>query len=296
MNMIQAMVQSYLDRCNREAPGMSEAVLDQAARDFRDALDRRFNKPPKDGFSMGMSKVGRPTCQIQMEKMGAEREEKPYSFHMQMLIGDMTEIAAVAILKAAGVTVENEQEKVELRVAGERIFGRTDVTINGKIWDIKSASPFSFQNKFSRGFNAVAQDDVFGYVAQGYSYDHATGKPFGGWIVIEKSTGEWAVCETPENDTEHKVTALTDVFHTVKKISTDAPFERCFTDEPDTYYKKPTGHRVLGKACTFCDFKWSCWPGLKQLPDLQSTAANRKLKYYTHIAEDKDEGTSNSDA
>jgi hypothetical protein len=277
---------------------MSEEVLDQAAKDFRDMLDRRFNQPPREGFTLSLSKVGKPTCQLQMEKSEAEREEKPYSFHMQMLIGDMIEVAGIAILKAAGVAVHNEQQSVELRVAGESIRGRKDLDIyeNGKskTWDIKSASPFAFENKFSRGFPAVKESDTFGYVEQGYGYDHAGSTPFGGWIVINKSTGEWCVTETPENDWETKKEALTEIFNTVKTIRDDKPFERCFDDEPETYYKKETGNRVLGKACSFCDFKWSCWPTLQQLPDQNSTAKNRKLKYYTYVKEqesDEDSAT-----
>jgi hypothetical protein len=292
MNLIQARVQSYLDRCNREAPGMTDAVLDQAAKDFRDALDRRFNKPPRDEFTLSLSKVGKPTCQLQMEAAGAEREEKSYAFHMQMLIGDMIEVAGVAILKASGVNVSNEQEKVELHVAGERIMGRKDLDVDGEVFDIKSASPFAFENKFSRGFSAVKEGDTFGYVEQGYGYGHASNKPFGGWIVINKSTGEWCVTEAPKDDWETRKAALTEIFKTVKTITDEKPFERCYDDVPETYYKKETGNRVLNSVCGFCDFKWSCWPELKQKPDQNSTAANRKLKYYTYIKEPEDESES----
>ena len=29
-------------------------------------------------------------------------------------------------------------------------------------------------------------------------------KNFGGWIAINKSTGEWTVCETPQQHSEYK--------------------------------------------------------------------------------------------
>ena len=48
------------------------------------------------------------------------------------------------------------------------------------------------------GFNEVVKDDTFGYASQGFLYGESQKKNFGGWIVINKSTGEWVVCETPK--------------------------------------------------------------------------------------------------
>ena len=45
----------------------------------------------------------------------------------------------------------------------------------------------------NRGYNNIKKDDVFGYVPQGYLYAEAAGSTFGGWIAINKATGEWAV-------------------------------------------------------------------------------------------------------
>ena len=62
-----------------------------------------------------------------------------------------------------------------------------DVKINNKVWDIKSASPWSFTNKFSEdggGFESLKKDDAFGYIGQGYMYGIADKSDFGGWIVI----------------------------------------------------------------------------------------------------------------
>ena len=79
------------------------------------------------------------------------------------------------------------------------------------MWDIKSASPFSYDKKFGKdggGFEKVADEDVFGYLSQGYLYAEALNKPFGGWIVINKSTGEIQLTAPPSDDTKYKDKAL----------------------------------------------------------------------------------------
>ena len=38
--------------------------------------------------------------------------------------------------------------------------------------------------------------------------ENSQGKEFGGWIAINKSTGEWTVCETPKLNEPYKTDAL----------------------------------------------------------------------------------------
>lgn len=295
MHPIQLRVQNYLERSNSEVVGMPFEVVETAVKEFRKLLNRRFNRGPgqNQNFNLSMSKVGRPTCQLQMEKAGAPREALPYNFAMQMLLGDTMEILAVAIMKAAGVNIEATQQKCEIDVNGEVIFGRDDVEIDGEVWDIKSCSPWSFNNKFKRGFNAVAQEDSFGYVCQGYGYAEGRGMPFGGWICLEKSTGEWEVCPAhPDQEVHDK--AIEEIRETVDMITSDKPFERCFTDEAEVFRKKETGNRILCKTCEFCSFKYSCWPGLQHKPQIASDAKHPKWVYYTHIEENTADGEQNS--
>ena len=77
--------------------------------------------------------------------------------------------------------------------------GTLDIIIDDKVWDIKSASPYAFDHKFGEmgGYKKIKSDDAFGYITQGYLYSESVGKEFGGWIVINKASGEWTVCEAP---------------------------------------------------------------------------------------------------
>jgi len=58
--------------------------------------------------------------------------------------------------------------------------------------DFKSASPHGFR-KFL--FNTLAMDDPFGYIGQISSYAFAADTDRAGFLVIEKVSGEIALCE-----------------------------------------------------------------------------------------------------
>ena len=120
-------------------------------------------------------------------------------------VGDLTEAVVMLALREAGVEIVDFQRKVELEIAGHTIKGTLDVILRDefgeeKVWDIKSASEWAFKYKYTGagGYDAIKNDDPFGYAMQGFLYAEATGLPFGGWIVVNKSSGEIAVVDVPD--------------------------------------------------------------------------------------------------
>ena len=57
---------------------------------------------------------------------------------------------------------------------------------------------------------------TFGYVMQGFLYSEAVGLPFGGWIVVNKSSGEVAVVEVPDWSQDDKKEYLEEAKRRVK--------------------------------------------------------------------------------
>jgi len=281
-------VQSFLSRANVGEGSMSEEIIEEAAEAFKVALRKQFNEKRSDKFTLRASNVGKATCQLQMEASGAKATAKTPWFKMQMLIGDIVEVAGIAILKAAGVEVTALSEKVSFNVGGTVLLGNTDLTLRvaGEegIWDFKSASPWSFDNKF-KDFASLSASDPFGYVGQGYAYEAGRKLPFKGWIAVQKSTGEWRVVETPDGaeKTVAQNAAHRTIRDNVKAITTNAPFVRCFSDIEETFRKKPTGNRVLGKICEMCDFRDTCWSGLRHEPAKASEAVYKTWSYYTYV-------------
>ena len=295
MNNILLKVQKYLDTVSKSPVKLDNKLVEEFGEACKSALLKQFEEKRKDKFEPRMSNIGRPLCQLQMESKGIKGEGQPYNVKMRNTFGDMIEALAILIMKSAGVNITNEQKKLKYKFDGDEIEGRQDVEIDKKIWDIKSASPYSFEKKFGEagGFNEVVREDSFGYASQGFLYGESQSKEFGGWIAINKSTGEWTVCETPASVEEHKKAALTSAKKNYKALKEGKPFKRCYDDVAETFRSKPTGNRVLGFVCSYCPYKLPCWgrDKLQLLPQQQSKGKNPKWVWYTEVKNPKKDET-----
>ena len=280
-------VRVFLEAASKDAVEVSDDLIDQFGKACSDSFRKQFTDQRNKKFGLRASNIGRPLCQLQMEKKGVKGEGQPYNAKMRNLFGDIIEQMAIIVMKAAGVEIEAEQKKIKYSInKGTNINGALDVEIGGKVWDIKSASPWSFTNKFGENgsFHTVATDDVFGYTTQGYVYAEGADKPFGGWIVINKSTGEWTLTETPMADDEYKEKALDTVKKNASALKRNKKFERCYEDEEEYFRKQKTGNRVLNNTCSFCPYKFPCWgENLQLLPQQQSQGKNPKWVWYTQV-------------
>jgi len=292
MNDILIKVQTYLDNVSKGPTQVDKKLVEEFGEACKNALLKQFTEGRRSKFEPRMSNIGRPLCQLQMEAKGIKGEGQPYNVKMRNTFGDLIEALALFVMKSAGVVVENEQKKVVYKFGENKIEGRQDVEINKKIWDIKSASPYSFEKKFGEegGFNEVVKDDTFGYASQGFLYSEGQGKDFGGWIAINKSTGEWTVCETPALHDEYKKVALDKAKENFKALQDGVPFKRNYEAVEETFRSKPTGNKVLGFACSFCPYKLPCWGSkLQLLPQQQSKGKNPKWVWYTEVNNPKKE-------
>ena len=293
MNSILLKVQQYLDNVSKSPVKLDKQLVQEFGEACKNALLKQFEEPRRDKFEPRMSNIGRPLCQLQMEAKGVKGEGQPYNVKMRNTFGDMIEALSIFVMKSAGVDIVNEQKKVTYKFNGEKIEGRQDVEIDGKVWDIKSASPYSFEKKFGEagGFNEVIREDSFGYASQGFLYGESQSKKFGGWIAINKSTGEWTVCETPASVDEHKQKALKLAKDNFNALKEGKPFKRCYDDVAETFRTKPTGNRVLGFVCSYCPYKLPCWgrDKLQLLPQQQSKGKNPKWVWYTAVTNPREE-------
>jgi len=293
MNNILLKVQQYLDNVSKNPVKLDKQLVQEFGEACKNALLKQFEEPRRDKFEVRMSNIGRPLCQLQMEAKGIKGEGQPYNVKMRNTFGDIIEALAIFVMKSSGIKITNEQKKVNYKFNGDSIEGRQDVEIDGKIWDIKSASPYSFEKKFGEagGFNEVVREDSFGYASQGFLYGESQDKDFGGWIAINKSTGEWTVCETPPAVDEHKKKALKSAEDNFTALKESKPFKRCYDDVAETFRSKPTGNRVLGFVCSYCPYKLPCWgrDKLQLLPQQQSKGKNPKWVWYTSVTNPKEE-------
>ena len=292
MNNILYKVQQYLGKASKESVKLDKRLVEEFGEACKNALLKQFEDQRRNKFEPRMSNIGRPLCQLQMEAKGVKGEGQPYNVKVRNTFGDIIEALAIFIMKSAGVNIKNEQKKVKYKFNGSEVEGKQDVEIDEKIWDIKSASPYSFEKKFGEegGFLEVVKEDSFGYASQGFLYGESQNKKFGGWIAINKSTGEWTVCETPAMIEPHKTEALKKAKDNLKALKDKVPFKKQYDDIAETFRGKPTGNRVLGFVCSYCPYKLPCWGSkLQLLQQQQSKGKNPKWVWYTEVNNPKQE-------
>ena len=279
--MLQQQLEMTLDKLsNDEFDGLTidEAWIDEAAEEFKAALRKQLTPQERD-FRLRMSNVGKPLCQLQHGAMGSEKKRKDYNFKIQMLIGDAVECITNIMLKIAGANITGGKNQVDLKIGETVVKGEDDIEIDHKVYDVKSCSPWAFDNKWDKGYSGLKLSDDFGYIGQLTGYSQAQNKELGGWIVVNKSNGRIAVVDAEVSENEKQMN-LFKMEHNVDQVTTGAPLDRQFAPIPDTFRGKPTGLKRLTKSCEFCDFIKPCYPKAKYMPHPKSEAKNPPMYWF----------------
>ena len=273
----------YLEDATNGKSSMSAKTIAGIKKDIGEALNRQFGKRTKRRkFHLRMSNIGRPSCQLWFEKNQPEKSDPlPTTFVMNMMLGDIVEAVFKGLMKEAKIKFE-DSDKVHLDVADEKVSGTYDLVLNDAVDDIKSASDWSYRNKFE-SFDTLSSDDAFGYVGQLAGYAKALGKKAGGWWVVNKANGSFKYVPAENIDVDNEVKKLEE---NVKIVKSNV-FKRCYESEEETFRGKPTGNRVLSKTCSFCRYKHSCWENLQELPSLLSKAKDPKIVSYVSIRKEQ---------
>jgi hypothetical protein len=263
---------------------MNKATINRVAKDVKDALGRQFSGRGKKDFKLRMSNIGRKKCQLWFDKNEPENKiaESPF-FIINMILGDIVEAVFKGLLRASDVKF-GDSEQVTLQIEDDKIDGTYDLVINGKVDDVKSSSPWSYENKF-KDFETLQGKDSFGYVSQLVGYAKAKGVPVGGWWVVNKANGNFKYVSAHGVDVDSE---LKKIKETIDYINNNEPFERCYEPVEETYYGKPSGNLKLGIECSLCSYREKCWDDLKVLPSMVSRSATPPLINYVYLADAQD--------
>jgi len=261
----------------------SEETAKRIGAEVADAVIRQFGSgKSRADFRLRMSNIGRPTCQLWFEKNKPETAlPKPTTFVMNMMLGDIVEAVFKGVLTESGVDYE-DTDKVSLTVGDSNdttVSGSYDLIVDGAVDDIKSASDWSYRNKFD-SYDTLKKSDPFGYVGQLAGYAKASDKRAGGWWVVNKANGSFKYVPAAIDMKEE----LTKLKETVEKVN-ENKFERCFEAVPETYRGKPSGNMILNDSCKFCDYRFECWPNMQELPSKVSQAREPKTVAYIELQE-----------
>jgi len=234
------------DISNGKPANMTEENMNVFLNNIKEAM-LAWNTPPvktdKEG-QLRMSVLGKPPRQLWYDKHSPkERRDDDAGLNLKFLYGHIIEHLVLYLAELAGHKIEDQQKKVEI----DGITGHIDSKIDGEICDVKSASPFSFK-KFQSG--EIVGDDPFGYHAQLSGYETAMGTKAGGFLVVDKSSGD--ICfYKPDDMAKPNVKSL---IKTLKStLEQDTPPEKCYE-----FKTEKNGNKTLATGCMFCSHKWEC--------------------------------------
>ena len=270
--LIQDIYSSLEGLSSGEALNISEEELDLTLSRMKESI-LAWSQPREveNGFRLRMSNIGRPLRQLWYEsKNNSDPHAVSGPTQIKFLYGHILEEIVLMLVRMAGHKVTSEQK--EVNVSG--ITGHMDCKIDGQVVDVKTASKFSF-NKFKDG--SLVNNDPFGYLAQLSGYETAEQTKEGGFLVINKESGE--LCLFRPDDLEKP-----NVKEKIKKvkaaIAIDTPPERCYAPIPEG--KK--GNMKLPSGCAYCPYKFECYSDSNDGDGLRAFKYSNGPVYFTEVA------------
>ena len=229
---------------NGKPAKVTEENMNKFLNNIKEAFNA-WNNPvrEKDG-KLRMSVLGKPTRQLWYDRY-SPKKTKDYdaSLNLKFLYGHILEHLILYLAELTGHKVENQQKKVEI----DNIKGHIDASVDGQVCDVKSASSFGFK-KFKNG--ELVGDDPFGYLAQLSGYETGMGSNGGGFLVIDKSTGDICFYKPDELAKPNVPTLIKNLKET---LASRTPPEKCYE-----LSETKGGNKSLPIGCQFCSHKWEC--------------------------------------
>jgi len=223
---------------------ITEENMDKFLANIKESF-KSWNTPSKekDG-KLRMSVLGKPTRQLWYDKYSPKATAKyDTSLNLKFLYGHILEHLVLYLAELAGHKVEHQQKKVEI----DNIKGHLDAVVDGEVCDVKSASAFGFK-KFKNG--ELVGDDPFGYLAQLSGYETGMGTSHGGFLVVDKSTGDICLYRPDELAKPNVPTLIKKLKET---LESKIPPEKCYS-----LAETKGGNKSLPIGCQYCSHKWEC--------------------------------------
>ena len=272
LNTLVPDIYKHLEKLSDGTPlPLTEEEIDKTLVGMREALVSWATPRERDSnFTVRMSNVGKPARQLWYEKRDPQgRGGIDGATQIKFLYGHLLEEIVLMLVRMAGHKVTDEQKEVVV----DGIVGHMDCKINGEVVDVKTASRFAF-NKFRDG--RLAQDDPFGYLGQLAGYEAAEGTENGGFLVLNKESGE--LCMYVPDDLD-KPNIKASISNLLPALELDTPPELCYNPIPDG--KK--GNMKLAKGCNWCKYKHDCYKDSNDGQGLRTFKYSNGFTYLTEV-------------
>lgn len=278
MHIIEKAITDYLNAAAAGEMPVNEVLLDECLADIKNQIIKTLHTKPDNTFRLRMSNIGKDLRQLMLEAKYGRVKASP-EFLLKMLQGHVMERILTYICKANGLPIQTD-DVVTVRVADTDIQGELDwyLEIDGKVYDVKTASDYAYNTKFN-SFESVLADDTFGYIDQLIGYAKGKNAQPGGWVVFHKVTGQYKVVDFPRSLEDTEIGWELRVKKKIEALK-EGKMPSCTGLQQETFYKKPTGRTIIGGKCIYCDHKEKCHPTAKLLPSKCSQAKVKPLVWY----------------
>jgi len=249
---------------------VTEKQLDEFAAGMKSAMKhwltpREVKKP-----YLRMSNIGKPERQLWYDmKLDPKENIIDASTQIKFLYGHLLEEVVLFLVNLSGHKITDQQKEVKIK----GIKGHMDCKIDGEVVDIKSASNFAFR-KFKDG--TLPNKDSFGYLAQLAGYEEAEQSTGGGFLAINKESGELSLFK-PQSLDKPNIKQKIDTLN--KQLKKKTPPARCHAPVPNGSY----GNMQLPTECKWCPHKFVCHKDANEGKGLRTFKYSTGLTYLTKV-------------
>lgn len=272
-NIVEDIYENLKPLCNGESLDISEEEIDKFGEDMKNVLRHWARPTARDSsFKLRMSNIGKPSRQLWYDNKSEKSSSLSPSTMIKFFYGHILEEVVLLLARLSGHDVTDEQKEVEIN----GVKGHIDCKIDGEVVDVKTASSFAFK-KFRHG--TLPDDDPFGYIAQISGYEQAEKSSHGGFLAINKETGELAFYEPDELnkiDTKKRIVSLK------KILKSNSPPSKCYPDLPEG----AKGNMKLNRGCSYCPHKFICHSDSNNGEGLRGFKYAKGITYFTKIVKE----------
>lgn len=246
-------------------------ALDSLISGIGEAITAWATPRENSSFTLRMSNIGKPARQLYYQKKftGDNSYELDAPTLIKFLYGHILEEVLIFLVKMSGHEVSDQQKEVTVN----GIKGHMDCKIDGEVIDIKTASGFAFK-KFNNG--TLREDDPFGYLSQLAGYEDAEGTDAGGFLAINKESGQLALYQPEDLDKPNIKTLINNLNILLKNKNLP---ERCY----DLLPAGTKGNMKLPRGCMYCDFKHECYKNANDGVGLRMFKYAKGIEFLTEV-------------
>ena len=272
-NLIEDIYKNIQPICDGESLDLSEEQIDKFGEDMKNVLRNWSSPTVRDSrFTLRMSNVGKPLRQLWYDnKSEMDSSVTPITM-IKFLYGHILEEVVLMLARLSRHEVSDEQKEVTVN----DVKGHMDCKIDGEVVDVKPASSFAFK-KFKYG--TLPDDDPFGYISQLSGYEQSEGTTGGGFLVINKETGEltfYAPDEFDKIDTGKRIKTIR------KAFKSKTPPDKCYPEIPEG----TKGNMKIHRGCSYCPHKFVCHSDSNDGQGLRGFRYAKGVVYFTKVVKE----------